>query len=99
MRKSVVVMLALGVALVSTALWASQETPVKTEKAEANETVRSQVVRVDKWKLYQSSGKELYREMCASCHGQEGAGRASTVGVGGIPAPPLNTGVEHWWTQ
>ena len=68
----------------------------------ADTAVRPEVVRVDKWRLLQRSGAQLYENLCASCHGEEGSGAdPATLGLAVYP-PPLNrlakAGVpeEHW---
>ena len=60
------------------------------------------IIRVDKWHLLQSSGEELYGQLCASCHGAAVADQGAVDKTNTVVAPPLTyleaSGVprEHW---
>lgn len=72
---------------------------IRKGSAIASET---KVVRIDPWLLLQSSGDELYQHMCASCHGDQGAGGLTVLTPEPIHPPALDhlkqLGIprDHW---
>jgi mono/diheme cytochrome c family protein len=76
--------------------------PGKPGATAADTAVRPEVVRVDKWRLLQSDGAQLYQNLCASCHGVEGSGAGPAARSLTVYPPPLiglaKAGVpeEHW---
>jgi mono/diheme cytochrome c family protein len=62
----------------------------------------TQPLRVQPWHLLRHDGAELYQELCASCHGADGAGYGPAAEALPVPAPALthlrraNVPREHW---
>lgn len=59
-------------------------------------------IRIQPARLLHASGAELYRELCASCHGGDGAGNGPAARALEVPPPALDSlrraGVprRHW---
>lgn len=105
MRRVAVAMLVVGVVLIGAdALGSGVEAKAEKviETPRVTEAAPDWKVRIDKFKLYQSSGAELYRELCANCHGVEGDGRSLIANPGPVRPPALkylrSSGIarEHW---
>jgi mono/diheme cytochrome c family protein len=94
-------MFAVGATLMGTAAAA---TPAGIPPHEAAPTTarHTEIVRIDKWTIQQSSGAALYQQLCASCHGVDATGDGRAAGFLSVPAPPLDRlrdeGIprEHW---
>ena len=97
-----VAVLALMIAATPVVAGALDGTSREPGAAAAGKEVQPEVVRVDKWLLLQSSGAELYGELCASCHGAEGKGNGPAARSLAVYPPPLDhlekDGVaeSHW---
>lgn len=91
----------IGFALATVATWALAAAPgtATEDPAKGPAVGTTPVLRVQAWDLLQHDGAQLYQELCASCHGAEGAGYARATPV---PTRPLTTlkqrGVPraHW---
>jgi len=76
--------------------------PDKLGETAADIAVQPEVVLVDKWRLLQSDGAQIYDNLCASCHGAEGRGAGRAARSLAVYPPPLDhlakAGVpeEHW---
>lgn len=77
--------------------------PGKTTEVEVEPAVdRAQPLRVRPSHLLQHDGAELYRELCASCHGVDADGNGPAATTVPVPTPPLThlkrAGVSkrHW---
>jgi hypothetical protein len=101
MRRIALIMLAIGLAVV--AVPAVAGVPAESAGSSSEQTPEDGIVRVDPWTLLQSDGAELYQQMCASCHGNEGVGgRTVFMSPTAINPPPLThleaQGIprDHW---
>ncbi len=61
----------------------------QTDGRTAAGAAQTEPLRLDKWTLHQKSGAELYRELCASCHGRAGLGAGEGGAPLAVPAPAL----------
>lgn len=104
MRKPTLAILVSAAVLIGLAALgnAADLTPGASAAPGAAPTGTTQTVRVNKWKLYQGTGAEIYHELCSGCHGVEGVGDGPAWHSEEIPAPALNqlrkNGVDrqHW---
>ncbi len=96
--------LAIGLAIAILAALAPGSSLARAVEAGATgaDGTETQVLRVEFWHLWQASGADLYQELCASCHGVDGAGDGPAAGALKVPAPALTDltrdGVprQHW---
>jgi len=97
-------LLALGLAAAVLATLAPAVSWGKAAETTATDVgkAQSKKLRVESWHLRQNSGAELYQELCASCHGIDGAGNGSASSGLTVPAPALThlkrAGIprQHW---
>ncbi len=93
---------AIAAALVASLALAIPPGKATEPQAEGAAAAPARALRVQPWNLLQHDGAELYQEMCASCHGADGAGYGPAARALSVPAPPLThlkqAGVprQHW---